>query len=143
MKENFDIDKQDDDFEMGDLVAYYVGDRSSKLKTIKQRFSAPWRVIGRLRHNVVQIQRADNPVERLACHVSMLKKYCTKAFVPLTEVLATQSEKDKIKMDQDQREKKLNQKPRRKRGKKVDQMDQGIQVDFGSKDRSEITETEE
>ena len=61
MKQDYDFDKVDDKFEIGDQVAYYIGDRASKLKTIKQRFSAPWKVIGRLHHNVVQIQRTDNP----------------------------------------------------------------------------------
>ena len=144
MKENFDMDKHDDDFEIGDLVAYYIGDRSAKLRKIRQRFSAPWRVIGRLRHNVVQIQDTKNPEEKLACHVSMLKKYCTKAFVPLTEVLATQSEKDKIKMKQKAKEKKLNRKKRLPRkSKKPEKVDQAVQVDMeqDNQAKSELNES--
>ena len=132
MQKYHDDDKSCDDFKEGDLVAYYIGDRSAKLKKIRQRFSAPWRVIERLRHNVVKIQRADNPVEKLACHVSMLKKYNKQNFVPLTEFLATQSAKDKIKMKQELERKKKAKKAKKakeKNAKESDHSDHQVQTD--------------
>ena len=128
MQKNYDKDKSNDNFQVGDLVAYYIGDRSAKLKKIRQRFSAPWRVIERLRHNVVKIQRADNPVEKLACHVSMLKKYNKQNFVPLTEFLATQSEKDKIKMKQELETKKKNRKAKKLPEKDSNPKDKSVQA---------------
>ena len=118
MKRDFDEDKHDDKFQVGDLVAYYIGDRSAKLKTIRRRFSAPWKILDRLRHNVVKIQCIDNPKEILACHVSMLKKYSMQDFVPLTEILATQSEKDRIEMKQKEKQKRKRNKGKRKRKRK-------------------------
>ena len=139
MKQDYDKNRKDDDFKMGDLVAYYIGDRSSKLKTIKQRFSAPWRIVERLRHNVVRIQHIDNPKEVLACHVSMLKKYSTKDFVPLTEILATQSEKDRIKMKQQEKEKRKKGKGKRKNRKKhrMEQIEQKSSTEGESETDSE------
>ena len=125
MRRNFDLDKTNDNFDIGDTVAYYIGDRSSKLKKIRQRFSAPWRVIGRLRHNVVQIQKADNPKETLACHVAMLKRYNKQDFVPLTDILATQTAKERIQMKAERakkrKERKLKKAAIKRKNEKEDQ----------------------
>lgn len=94
MKNNFDIDKYDDSFEIGDIVAYYIGDRSATNRKIRQRFSGPWKIIDRLRHNTVKIQMLDKPEKILACHVSMLKYYHKYKFVPLTELIATEKSKN-------------------------------------------------
>ena len=39
MKDNYDIDKYDDYFKVGDLVAYYIGDRSATNKKLRKCFT--------------------------------------------------------------------------------------------------------
>ena len=106
MKRNFDFNKQNDKFKIGDLVAYYVGDRSSTNKTIRRRFSGPWRIIERLRHNTLKIKNMDNN-ETLACHTSMLKKYNKNDFIPYQKIVESNREKEKLR-EQQIREKDLD-----------------------------------
>ena len=85
MKDNYDIDKHDDYFQVGDLVAYYIGDRSATNKKLRKRFTGPWVIVERLRHNTVKIVNLiDN--KEIATHVSMLKRYYKKGFTPLVEI---------------------------------------------------------
>ena len=84
MKDYHDLNKTEDDFEIGDLVAYYVGDRASTNKKLQLRFSGPWRVLKRLHHNTLVIKNTDDG-EKLACHVCMLKHYHKGKFTPLSE----------------------------------------------------------
>ena len=85
MKDNYDIDKYDDNFNVDDLVAYYVGDRSSTLKKIRRRFTGPWKIIERKRHNTVKILNLiDNKI--ITCHIRMLKRYHKSQFTPLCEI---------------------------------------------------------
>ena len=94
MKDNYDIDKYDDNFNIDDLVAYYVGDRSSTLKKIRRRFTGPWKIIARKRHNTVKIQNLiDDKI--ITCHVRMLKRYHKTQFIPLCEIEKSQRAKHK------------------------------------------------
>ena len=83
-KRDFNFGKSNDNFKIGDIVAYYVGDRSSTTKSIRRRFTGPWQIIGRLRHNTVKIKNPHNN-ETLACHTSMLKSYREADFTPYIE----------------------------------------------------------
>ena len=105
MKNNFDLNHHNDNFSVGDAVAYYVGDRAETNKKLHSRFTGPWEVIDRLRHNTVRIKNLDNNDE-LACHTSMLKKYHKDAFVPLIEL--KRSERAKHRSSKRRRKKKPN-----------------------------------
>ena len=85
MKDNYDLDKYNDYFKIGDLVAYYIGDRSATNKKLRKRFTGPWKIISRLRHNTVRIKNLIDGKE-IATHVGMLKKYYAKGFTPLIEI---------------------------------------------------------
>ena len=136
MQKNFDKDKHDDEFEVGDLVAYYIGERSAKLKKIRQRFTAPWKITQRMRHNVVQIERVDNPTEKLACHVSSLKKYNKRNFVPLTEFRATETAKDRIiRKNEENRKRRLRKKKRKM--KKAKDVSPRVKASVSDSDQSE------
>ena len=71
-KKYFDINKNDDKFETGDIVAYYTGDSSATNKKLRSRFSGPWKITGRLRPNVVTIERDEH---KISVHTKMLKHY--------------------------------------------------------------------
>ena len=99
MKKYFDQGKSHvthDTFEIGDLVAYYVGDRAATTAKFHRRFTGPWRITNRLRHNTVTIKNEDNG-ESFSCHTSMLKKYFAHKFTPLVEYELSQSGKDSLK----------------------------------------------
>ena len=93
MKDNYDIDKYDDNFNIDDLVAYYVGDRSSTMKKIRRRFTGPWK-IERMHHNTVKILNLiDNKI--IVCHTTMLKRYYKHQFTPLCEIERSHRSKKK------------------------------------------------
>ena len=96
MKDNYDLDKHDDYFKVGDLVAYYIGDRSATNKKLRKRFTGPWKIIARLRHNTVRIKNLIDGKE-IATHVGKLKKYYPKGFTPLIEI--RKSERAKLLAD--------------------------------------------
>ena len=91
--ENFDIDKYTDDFEVGDTVAYYCGDRSGVNKKLRRRFTGPWTIIARVpnRSNVVTITNPENG-DTLSVHVKMLKRYYKEQFIPYSEMLRQEKE---------------------------------------------------
>ena len=92
MKRNYDSNKHQDAFEVGDLVAYYIGDRASTNIKLQRRFSGPWRIMRRVKHNTTQIKNIETG-ETFACHVAMLKRYYASEFVPLLELEATERAK--------------------------------------------------
>ena len=107
MKENYDQDKYQDAFQVGDKVAYYIGDRSSTNKTLQRRFSGPWTITKRISHNTVEILNEDGT--QFACHVSMLKRYYAHQFVPLLELTKSERAKRKrVQIEERQIRKKLN-----------------------------------
>ena len=96
MKKDFNFGKENDHFQIGDLVAYYVGDRANRMKTIRRRFSGPWRIVERIRHNTVRIEN-EYSGETLACHTSMLKLYRKRDFISQQDRQQTQHAKDSAK----------------------------------------------
>ena len=92
IKDNYDIDHSDDSFQKDDLVAYFIGDRSSTNKKLRKRYSGPWKIIELLRHNTVVIENLDDK-KRLATHTSMLKPYYKEHFTPWIETLKSNRSK--------------------------------------------------
>ena len=92
MKDNYDIDKHHDYFKINDLVAYYIGDRAATNKKLRCRFTGPWKVIERVRHNTLKIKNLIDGKE-ITTHVGMLKRYYEKHFTPLDEIEKTERAK--------------------------------------------------
>ena len=92
LKDNFDIDKYHDNYSIGDLVAYFTGDRASTNKKLRRRFTGPWKIVDRLRDNVLVIENKTDG-ERIATHATMLKPYYADHFVPYSELLKSQRSK--------------------------------------------------
>ena len=92
MKDYHDLDKHDDSFEVGDLVAYFVGDRSSVNKKLRARFTGPWKIVLRIRDNTVRIKNLHDG-KIIDTHVNMLKRYKEDAFIPLIELRKTERAK--------------------------------------------------
>jgi hypothetical protein len=90
LKIKYDLDKSEDNFVVGDLVVYYIGDRASNNKKLQRRLSGPWKVLERVRHNVLRIKNESNDDE-LACHVGMLRKYVRGEFTPAIEKIITET----------------------------------------------------
>ena len=103
MKRNYDWNKHDDDYKIGDTVAYYIGDRSATSSKLRRRFSGPWKIISRLRHNTCEIKNIHTE-EIKATHVCMLKKYNPKQFVPLIELQRSERAKKEAKDKQTAKE---------------------------------------
>ena len=93
IKDNYDIDHFDDSYQKDDLVAYFIGDRSSTNKKLRKRYSGPWKIIERLRHNTVLLENVDDPKQRLATHTSMLKPFYKEHFKPWIETLKSNRSK--------------------------------------------------
>ena len=92
MKEDFDYNKYDPHFEVGDYVAYYVGDRASTMIKLRRRFTGPWKIIQKVSHNTYTIENPQNE-DILTCHGAMLKLYDNRQFVPFLQWNATYKEK--------------------------------------------------
>ena len=92
MKDNVDINQKPDSYSEGDLVAYFIGDRSSTNRKIRRRYSGPWKIEARLRHNCLVIVNLLDGT-RIATHVSMLKPYKDHYFTTWTDVLKTERSK--------------------------------------------------
>ena len=118
MKENFNEGKVQDSFQVGDLVAYYIGDRSSTNQKLQRRFTGPWKITRRIPEceNTVEIEHEDGT--KFACHVSMLKRYYAHKFVPLLELTKSERAKRKAKQKQIREERKQLSKPLGRVGKK-------------------------
>ena len=84
MKKYYDKDKHDDDFKVGDLVAYYVGDKAAVTAKFHRRFTGPWEIKERINHNTVRIENKETH-EEICCHVTMLKRYYPHKFIPLAQ----------------------------------------------------------
>ena len=102
MKKYYDQDKHDDNFKVGDLVAYYVGDRAAVTAKFHRRFTGPWKVISRLSHNTLEIKNEETG-EQLSCHVSMLKKYYQHKFIPLAQYEKSQEKQDRDHIEHSQK----------------------------------------
>ena len=103
MKDNYDIDKCNDSYKIGDLVAYYVGDRSATNRKIRRRFTGPWQIIQRLHHNTVVIRNQLDGTT-FPTHVCMLKRYYKHQFIPLCEIEKSERAKyDIYKQQQESR----------------------------------------
>ena len=57
MKKQYDKDKYDVTYNKGDLVAYFVGDKTvGNVRKLSRKYTGPWIVISQKRHNCVKIQ---------------------------------------------------------------------------------------
>ena len=100
MKKNYDKHRLADKFDVGDYVAYFVGDRSSRSRKLKARYSGPFKLIARVIDNTVRIANEDNG-ETLDCHVTMLKRYFKEFFTP--EMVFNRTQRVKQVLNQHQR----------------------------------------
>jgi hypothetical protein len=98
MKMNFDLFKYNDDFDINDLVAYYIGDRNYPMKKIRSRFTGPFRITNRLNHNTVVI-KDDTTNDTMVCHTQMLKKWHPIEFTNETILLRQLRQDAKINGD--------------------------------------------
>ena len=92
-KEYFDVNKNNDKFEIDDVVAYFTGDSNSTNKKLRSRFSGPWQITDRIRPNVVTIQRDGH---KLSVHTKMLKHYFPDKFEPMTKIRRENRENELI-----------------------------------------------
>ena len=99
MKENYDLDKIDHSYKLGDLVAYYIGKRSGVNKKMHKRFAGPYRIVSCLRDNVVKIQLKDQSDEPMMVHVSMIKPYNDQKFIPEMDHIRTTVLKNNMAAD--------------------------------------------
>ena len=111
MKKNYDASRHQDAFQVGDLVAYYIGDRASTNKKLQRRFTGPWTILARLKNarNTVLIENSDGT--KFACHVGMLKKYYPQDFVPLAELDKSERAKRRAKILAERKARKVRQQP--------------------------------
>ena len=107
MKRKFDMDKKDHSYEIGQLVAYYVGDRANKSRKLQRRFTGPWQITEMLRHNTVKLLNRDTGAT-MACHVQMLKPYNKEEFTPLSSYTQSQIQKQKIENKQKKEKRERN-----------------------------------
>ena len=117
MKDNYDVDKYGDNWKVGDLVAYYIGERTGQhSRKLRKRFSGPWKVIERIkdRNNVVVKIQNEKTGNTLCCHVSMLKKYYPEGFVPLLKVRESERIKIQKKYEFELLQRKLGEKNKSK-----------------------------
>ena len=107
MKRNYDESRFSHSFAVGDLVAYFVGDRAHTNHKLQRRFTGPWEVIQVFNdgdnQNTVRIKNVATG-EEFACHVCMIKHYYKEGFVPLLELSKSdrakrQAEEKQIKAD--------------------------------------------
>ena len=113
MKNQKDLHLYDDSFEVGDSVAYFVGDRTvGNKKKLSRKFAGPFKIVQRLRHNTVVLEdenkksnnidkyvlvENEDTKDRFACHTSMLKKYYKDKFIPYLEMKQSKQAKSKSK----------------------------------------------
>ena len=128
MKEQYDINKYDETYKIGDLVAYYIGDVDvGNKKKLQRKFSGPFTVAKIVNHNTVEIEKLHKPGnivqvenkitgDKFACHTSMLKLYHRDHFIPFSTVkqskLASQERREK-----DRKQKKLRRSSRLRKQK--------------------------
>ena len=96
MKRNYDINKKDELYQVGDLVAYYIGDRARTNQKLQARFSGPW-VITKLGKNSAKIVHKETG-ESMVSHFKMLKLWNEGTdFTPLALYERTEIQKDKLR----------------------------------------------
>ena len=96
MKKNFDLNKNDPKLQVGDHVAYYVGDRANTSRKLRRRFTGPWKITKQINHNTYQILN-EQTNETMACHAQMLKKYYKQDFTPLAAYEQSEANKRKLR----------------------------------------------
>ena len=79
--EKYNRHQKQDNFKIDDLVMYYVGERQYPMKTIRPRFTGPFRIIKRINHNTVTIYNEDSN-ESMTCHTNKLKLFNKNTFMP-------------------------------------------------------------
>ena len=97
MKKQYDKDKYDVTFNKGDLVAYFVGDKTvGNVRKLSRKYTGPWTVISQKRHNCVKIQHTVTK-QTLVVHTGMLKTYNEQHFIPYLEIQRSKLAKKKAR----------------------------------------------
>ena len=116
LKNNYDWDKTDDDFVVGDEVAYYIGDLPRTNKNLHRRFIGPCKILERLKNeetgepiSVVHILILGTERE-LTCHTCMLKRYNKNEFTPIAELQTSIKAALEIELKQKQKQFQLKMK---------------------------------
>lgn len=81
-KKYYDSNKIDDSFDVSkhELVVYYVGDKTSELRKLRCKWSGPWKILERIRHNTLRICEPSNVENFFDAHVERLKRYKVREF---------------------------------------------------------------
>ena len=95
MKKNYDKNKLNRKFQVGDKVMYYVGDRAHTNKKLRARFTGPFKVVKLISDNAVKILNEDTD-ETMVCHTKMLKLYFDNYFTPESAYARTLKHKQKL-----------------------------------------------
>ena len=84
MKENYDLNKYDIEYEKNEKVVYYIGDKDSPMRKLRNKWTGPWRVTNQLYPNTV-ILMDDKKGEEFSAQLNRVKKYNSREFWTLSQ----------------------------------------------------------
>ena len=84
MKDNYDLNHYDKEYEKNDKVVYYIGDRDAPLRKLRNKWSGPWRVIEQIYPNTVIVKNDKNRLQ-FPAQLARLKKYHSREYWTLSQ----------------------------------------------------------
>ena len=84
MKNNYDFDKYNIKYEKNEKVVYYIGDRDSPMRKLRNKWTGPWKVVKQLYPNTVVLRDEKNGKE-FPAQIKRVKKYHSREFWKLSQ----------------------------------------------------------
>ena len=84
MKDNFDIGRYNETYDINEKVIYYIGDRDSPMRKLKHKWTGPWRAVDQIYPNTVVLKNDDNG-ETWDAEICRVRKYKSRGFWKLSQ----------------------------------------------------------
>ena len=101
MKDDFNKNRKEDNIQTGDQVMYYIGDRNTRQRKLRAKWSGPW-IVKKHYENTIEITDPKDPKVTAEIHVARVKPYRSREYYTWKEhekLLRETKLSEEIKLD--------------------------------------------